>query len=204
MVRQCLVHARTGGRALERRRGEQQRECGSHKTNKTLETTQLSFILIVFSVPIPSLASELERQREHAKAVAKAAQRAAERAQSSTVCSSARVVSLVGETTRARPTFDVDAAAPWPARGRLLARWLASVDKFVVRRRVDARLAAMAAHAADRARRKDALAHQRDQGQGAEGGVLAPRQHPLVPSSLENDEEFVRRDFQLCTNNVQR
>ena len=116
------------------------------------------------------------------------------------------MVSLVGETTRARPTFDVDAAAPWPARGRLLARWLASVDKFVVRRRVDARLAAMAAHAADRARRKDAVAHQRDQGQeGGEGaGVLAPRQHPLIPSSLENDEEFVRRDFQLCTNNVQR
>lgn len=113
------------------------------------------------------------------------------------------MVSLVGETTRARPSFDVDAAAPWAARGRLLARWLASVDKFVVRRRVDARLAAMAAHAAARAQRKDAVALQT--AQGADGAAaLAPRQHPLVPSSLESDEEFVSRDFQLCTNNVQR
>lgn len=185
--------------------------CAHGPTGKAANDTAISFL--IFHCHLPALRCfflglsfplELERQREHAKAVAKAAQRAAERGQSNTVCFSARVVSLVGETTRARPTFDVDAAAPWPARGRLLARWLASVDKFVVRRRVDARLAAMAAHTADRARRKDALAHQRDQGQGAEGGVLAPRQHPLVPSSLENDEEFVCRDFQLCTNNVQR
>ena len=113
---------------------------------------------------------------------------------------------MVGEQSVTRPSFVVDESAPWPSRKRMLDRLIGSISKFVTRRRVDERLAALAAHAASKSRSKSRGRKMA----GAEAppeddAEIAPaRQHPLMPSLQEDDLMFVQRDFQLCTNNVQR
>ena len=141
----------------------------------------------------------IEEEREAQKAAAQASKRAAQRAQSQNILSSARVISMVGERSLRAPTFIVDESEPWPSRARLLAKLKGALNKFVVRRRVDERLANVAAHQANKLKNKLARI-----GEGEDGEEADKKQsHPLLPVEGERDEDWVLRDFPLCTNNVQ-
>jgi hypothetical protein len=75
---------------------------------------------------------------------------------------------------------------------QLLGRFLASVNKFVVRQRVDERLAGVHAHTQREARKK-----LKEEASALEAA------HPLSLASVRDEEAHLMRDFQLHTNNVQ-